>query len=115
MPKGVCGSSTDATIALDMAEDEDRAHLTVWFQWDGTSVFPDCHGVLTQMSLRNNHDEAWQAVFDRTGTAHTGDQDIVTIDMDPHSEVTIDNTVLGTRGLADLPDLGGTFMQPKPA
>lgn len=108
-PKGICGLATEATVALDMAEDEDRCHLTLLFQWDGVSVFPNCRGHLESLALRNWHDEPWEAVFDRGG------DDIVTFPMDANSDVTIDAVMLAARGLADLPDIGGVTLRPQPA
>lgn len=106
MPKGVCGSSTDATVALDMSENEDRCHLTLWFQWDGASVWPNCRGVLTQLLLKNWHDEPWEAVFDR------GDDDTTVFLMGANSEQTIEAPMLAAQGLADLPDIGGVMLRP---
>lgn len=108
MPKGVCGLSTEATIALDMSEDEDRCHLTVWFQWDGTSSWPNCRGALTQLSLRNWHDEPWEAVFN--SEADEADQIVFT--MGANSDQTIEAPMLAARGLADLLDVGGVLMRP---
>lgn len=108
MPKGICGIAGEATVALDMNEDEGRTHLLLMFTWDGVSAWPECRGSLDSLTLSNNHDEPWQAVFDR------GNDDVITFDIDPHSESTIDAVVLGTRGLADLPDIGGVTLRPKP-
>lgn len=105
MPKGVCGMSTEATTALDMSEDEDRCHLTLMFQWDGVSVWPNCRGHLESLALRNWHDEPWEAVFDRGG------DDIVTFEMGANSDQLIDAPLLAARGLADLPDIGGVTMR----
>lgn len=106
-PKGICGLSAEATVALDMSEDEDRCHLTLWFQWDGTSIWPNCRGALTELALRNWHDEPWEAVFDR------GDGDVVTVEMGANSEQTVQAPMLAARGLADLPDIGGVTLRVK--
>lgn len=113
MAKGSCGSATEPSNVLDMAEDEDLAHLTLLYQWDGTSTWPNCAGPFTTLTLRNDHDVAWEAVFDRTGTDHSGDNDIVTINMDSHSVATISTTDLAALGLVLLSDVGGASLQPK--
>lgn len=106
-PKGVCGLSTEATVQLDMSEDEDRTTLKLWFQWDGTSLWPNCRGSLTSLELKNWHDEPWEAVFN----SEADEADQIVFPMGANSEQTISGPTLAARGLSDLPDIGGVLMR----
>lgn len=112
VPKGQCGFAGEITTALDMRQDE-LVHLELFFAWDGVSAWPNCHGTLTSLELRNDSDDDYEAVFDRTGMEGITGNPVVTFTVGAHSEQTIDNTVLGSLGLADLPDIGGVDLRQK--
>lgn len=100
MPKGACDPSPAEFNEMGLAVADGRVRITVVWEWDGASVFPDCDGPIQSIRLQNLTSDTFTATLPNTRRAAGRAQTIP-----PQADITINaKGTLKSLGLETIRD-----------
>lgn len=101
MPKGNCNPAPELHNEVVLAADNGRVWISVLWDWDGASVYPDCAGPLFNAHAVSTSPTTWYAHYKgQSGTPRT-------VAIPPGTDVIITKAQLTANGLKTYADISG--------